>query len=1071
MHSGIKGCLPVSPVQEGILFDSLYDPSDRSYVTQWQCTLEVVDGLLLKEAWDFVADRHPILRTTFQWDDAGQPLQIVRPRTELAWTTEDWRGLAAGQQEERWVSVLHDDRRQGFVPASTPPMRFQLVRLDDTTSRFLWTSHRALLDSRSRGLVVADVLAVFQDLMAARDPAVPARPAYEEYLTKTASCDVGDTEAFWRERLSGIRLATALGADGRLGAVHSDGRDGWRRRRLTVPTSESLLAAARDHDVAIETLLCGAWSIVLARASGDSRVCFGVTVPDRGAGIAGIDEILGALVVTVPLIADVSAAAPLWDWLGVIQAERSRTAARGHVPLSRLHSWSGVPGGLPLVETLLLLDDRGAEDHPSRVGTSLRDVICWERSSCPLTLAMLTGKDVTLSAAYDGQRFDCATVDRVLAQLARILTVMADGRDLCVGDVPILPEAERRRLVVERNHTAAPFPQRCLHELVEEQVTAIPNGIAVVDGPAHTTYAELDRQANQLAHYLQTIGAGPDVPVGLHLERSTLLVTALLAVLKAGSAYLPLDIEAPGPHLAELLADAKPALCLTQRRHADRLPADLPTVLCLDDEDEHDRIAGQPETSPAAAVGPDNLVSVYYTSGSTGRPKGVANVHRGWVNRMVWMQRQHPLRPGERVLQKTTLTFDDAAVEFFWPLTSGGTIALLGPELHRDHEAIKHAAIEHGVTALQFVPSWLAAFLDQLGPDDLDRLGSLRHVVSSGEALRPAIIRLFMETLGPRGCALHNQWGPTEVSIDATLHTCTPADGNLDGPVPIGTPIANDAVYVLDERLEPVPVGAVGELYLAGAGLARGYLHDPARTAEVFLPSPFGAGERLYKTGDRGYWRGDGSIVFLGRRDGQVKLRGIRIELGDVEHALAGHSAVDGVVVSATDDTRGELQLVAYVVGHPVDPPALRAYLRERVPEYMVPAQFVELEQLPFTASGKVDRRGLPPAPLSGSPAKGRYLPPRTPVELELSRIWSEVIGAGPIGVQDDFFELGGHSLLATRVIARVRAAFAISVPLRELLDRPTVAELARVVEQAVAAEVADLSEEDVLAFLREEQA
>jgi hypothetical protein len=334
MHSGIKGCLPVSPVQEGILFDSLYDPSDRSYVTQWQCTLEVVDGLLLKEAWDFVADRHPILRTTFQWDDAGQPLQIVRPRTELAWTTEDWRGLAAGQQEERWVSVLHDDRRQGFVPDSTPPMRFQLVRLDDTTSRFLWTSHRALLDSRSRGLVVADVLAVFQDLMAARDPAVPARPAYEEYLTKTASCDVGDTEAFWRERLSGIRLATALGADGRLGAVHSDGRDGWRRRRLTVPTSESLLAAARDHDVAIETLLCGAWSIVLARASGDSRVCFGVTVPDRGAGIAGIDEILGALVVTVPLIADVSAAAPLWDWLGVIQAERSRTAARGHVPVS-----------------------------------------------------------------------------------------------------------------------------------------------------------------------------------------------------------------------------------------------------------------------------------------------------------------------------------------------------------------------------------------------------------------------------------------------------------------------------------------------------------------------------------------------------------------------------------------------------------------------------------------------------------------------------------------------------------------------------------------------------------------
>ena len=602
-------------------------------------------------------------------------------------------------------------------------------------------------------------------------------------------------------------------------------------------------------------------------------------------------------------------------------------------------------------------------------------------------------------------------------------------------------------------------PGVLLHRLVEAQVDLTPDGVAVVTDGGELGYRDLDRRANRVAHLLRERGVGPDAVVGVLLDRSADLVVVLLAVLKTGGAYLPLDLDAPAALNTGLLERAGAVLCVCRERSG------LPCALVLPDD-----LSGYPDDRPAVPMSEDHLVSVYHTSGSTGPPKAVASTHRGWVNRMLWMQRVHRLAPGERVLQKTTLTFDDSAVEFFWPLTVGGSVVMLGPGLHRDPEAIRAAAVRHRVAVLQFVPSWLAEFLDvPSGPGDAG-LASVRLVVSAGEPLRPDLVRRFREVFGP-GCALRNLWGLTETSIDSTAHTCGPADEER-GPIPIGRVVDNTDVYVLDDALRPCPPGEVGELYIGGVGLARGYLGDRGRTAERFVASPFGVGERLYRTGDRGCRRPDGALVFLGRHDRQVKLRGVRVELGEMEQWLTRHPSVVNAAALLVDDHLGEPRLIAYVAGPAPAPAAeLTAFLGERLPSYVLPSLVIPLAEMPKTASGKTDRRALPPPDWTTLAASGaRYRPPGSAVEEALAAIWSEVLGVSPVGVDDDFFLIGGQSVHATRMMGRVRSGFGVEIPLQELFDRPTIAGFAPVVEVAVHAAVAGLSDEDVAARLADEQ-
>ncbi|HEX9940144.1 MAG TPA: amino acid adenylation domain-containing protein, partial [Longimicrobium sp.] len=564
------------------------------------------------------------------------------------------------------------------------------------------------------------------------------------------------------------------------------------------------------------------------------------------------------------------------------------------------------------------------------------------------------------------------------------------------------------------------------------------DAVAVVFDYASLTYRVLNERANRLAHHLVRLGVGPEVRVGLCLERSLEMVVSLLAVLKAGGAYVPLDPGLPAERLAYMLDGSAVPLVLVQAAQRGAVPArEGVEVLAVDELAE--RLAAESAENPKSGARPESLAYVIYTSGSTGRPKGVMNAHRGVVNRLVWMQAQFGLRTDDVVLQKTPFSFDVSVWEFFWPLQQGARLVMARPDGHRDPRYLQEVIEQRGVTTLHFVPSMLQPFVEAV---EAGRCASLRHVVCSGEALPPALVRRFYDRFaGP--VALTNLYGPTEAAVDVSWWSCAREDAG--DVVPIGRPVWNTALYVLDAALQPVPIGTPGELYIGGVQVARGYLGRAAMTAERFVPDPFSTegGARLYRTGDRARWRPDGAVEYLRRLDFQVKIRGFRIELGEIEAALRQAPGVRDCTVVAREEETGDRRLVAYVVGA-VEAEALRDRLRRTLPEYMVPSAFVALDALPLTPSGKLDRKALP-APEGDAYARRSYEAPLGEVETALAEIWAEVLGAGRVGRRDHFFELGGHSLLAIKLIERMRRR-GLHTDVRALFTTPVLAELALVV-------------------------
>ncbi|MGC2781044.1 MAG: amino acid adenylation domain-containing protein, partial [Bradyrhizobium sp.] len=647
---------------------------------------------------------------------------------------------------------------------------------------------------------------------------------------------------------------------------------------------------------------------------------------------------------------------------------------------------------------------------------------------------------------YASDLFERTTIERLAGHFEVLLGGIVSAPQARLSELPLLSRAERHRLIVEWNATAADHPSdKCLHELFAAQVGRTPDAVAVMFEGEQLSYRELDGRSNQLAHYLRRLGVGPEVVVGLCIERSLDMVIALLGILKAGGAYLPLDPGYPTERLSYMLHDAGAPVIVTQQRLARLLPAHAGRVVELDAG--WTAIAAEPQQAPVSSSSPANLAYVIYTSGSTGRPKGVANTHGGIVNRLLWMQAAYRLAPGDRVLQKTPFSFDVSVWECFWPLIEGVSLIVARPEGHQDPFYLAELIQREAVTIAHFVPSMLQVFLET---EDIARCVSLRAVMCSGEALGGELKARFLRRSPSE---LHNLYGPTEAAVDVSAFAC-----RLDADavsVPIGRPISNTQLHVLDGHGELVPVGVAGELYIGGAGLARGYHGRADLTAERFVPSPFGDGARLYRTGDLARWRADGELEYLGRLDHQVKIRGFRIELGEIEAALAEHAGVSQAVVVAQEDGSGDTRLVAYVVGKEkqFDAAELSTYLKRRLPDYMVPATsaFVVLDQLPLSPNGKLDRNALP------QPQRTRQLAgesaPRTAAEEILAKLWSDLLGIRSVGIHDDFFDLGGHSLLAMRLIAQVRKTLGVDLPVRLLFEeQPTIAVMAAHIAVARAA-------------------
>ncbi|MDQ3401794.1 MAG: amino acid adenylation domain-containing protein [Actinomycetota bacterium] len=1004
----IVDILPLTPMQAGMVFHGLSQAGQGAYFQQTSFVFDgVADPAALAQAWQRVVDRTPILRSSVVWEEVAEPVQIVHENVRLPVAVLDWTGQ---DRESALAAALERDREIGFDLAAAPLMRLMIARLSPTEVQVLWTFHHVLLDGWSVFGVLADVAAAY-----AGRP-LPDRPPFAEYLRWVADQDAGAAESHWRAVLGDVDAPTPLPFDRPRTSVTETSTSARIEIALSTEDTRALDAFARAQRLTPGAIVQGAWSLLLAHYSGQCEVCFGATVSGRPADVVGVDAITGMFVNTLPVVATVDASAAVGDWLRELQHAQVESRRFEHTPLTRMQGWSAVPGGVDLFDSAVIFENYPIEANADD-GPIPRDIAAVESTNFPLSVTVYPRERLGLLVGYEPALFDPETARDLAEHLAHLLRelVVDGGRPL--SEVPLLTSATRTRVLTEWNDTATEVPDTTLVGLLADQAARTPDATALVAEGISWSYAELHVRANRLAHRLVEAGAGAERVVAVALPRSPELMVALLAVLKTGAAYLPVDPDLPVERRDFMLADAGASLVL-----------DDPAAI-LDTDD-------LPGIDLGARIDPANAAYVIYTSGSTGRPKGVVVPHAGIVNRLLWTQARFGLTADDRVLQKTPASFDVSVWEFFWPLITGAALVVAKPDGHRDPVYLAEVIRERAVTTVHFVPSMLRAFLRHA---DLSACRPLRRVLCSGEALPSDLLEEFHNVLDVE---LHNLYGPTEASVDVTHWQCFAGDSVL-----IGQPVWNTRLYVLDADLNPVPPGAPGELYLAGAQLARGYLGRPGLTADRFVADPFGApGARMYRTGDLVRWTRDGAVDYLGRTDQQVKIRGFRIEPGEIEAALTARPGIAEAAVIAKDG-----RLVAYVVGEDTD---LEVALSRTLPEHMVPSAFVTLECLPLTPSGKLDRRALPDPDFTVA----QHVAPETGTEEVLADIWADVLGLTTVGVEDSFFSLGGDSISSLHVTSRANAAFGVRLTPRDVLTARTIRALADVVEDHVLADLEELA-------------
>jgi amino acid adenylation domain-containing protein/non-ribosomal peptide synthase protein (TIGR01720 family) len=1044
------GHTPLSFAQERLWFLDQLEPGRALYNIPVALRIEgPLDSRALALSLGEIVRRHEALRTIFGVR-AGVPVQLVQPAAPFELPMVDLSELPETAREATALRLAGEEAGRPFDLSRGPLLRGVLLRLaspgSPTVHAAMLTMHHITSDGWSMGILVREVAALYPAFAEGRpSPLLELPVQYGDFAAWQRSWLHGEhlesEISFWRRQLAGLPPLLELPTDRPRPAAQSY-RGATRPVLLPAGLARQAEALARREGATVFMVLLAGFQALLARHSGQDDLAVGTPVAGRNQ--LEIESLIGFFVNTLVLRGDLSGKPSFRELLGRMRETALAAYAHQDVPFERLVQELAPERSLahaPLFQVMFALQNAPVESLEIRDLRLHPMTVTGTTAKFDLTLTLEehdSGWSGTVEHATD--LFDSTTIDRLIACFERLLTAALTAPELSVPELPLLDEAERWQILREWNDTCAEgIVEGCLHQLVAAQAARTPEAVAVELGNERWTYRRLVRSARRLARHLRKLSVGPDVIVGLSAVRSPAMVVGMLAVLEAGGAWLPLDPAYPADRLMFMLDDSGARVLLIQEHLLPRVPAAGRSVVLLDGRWDAGENEEEPEEDLGGELTPDHLAYVIYTSGSTGRPKGVMVPHRGVVNRLRWAQQVYQLGPGDAVLQKASFSFDFSVWECFAPLSAGARLVLAEPGRQGDGAYLVRTLREHRVTFVHFVPSMLAAFL---GEEGVETCTSLRQVFSGGEALTP---ELRDRVLARLPAPLDNQYGPTEISIDTTRWVCAP--GQDPHRVPIGRPIANSRLYVVDSELRPVPIGVAGELLVGGSGVTRGYLRMPALTAERFVPDPFAVepGARLYRTGDLVRFTRAGHLEFLGRIDHQVKVRGLRIELGEIEAALACHLQVLEAAVLLREDRPGDQRLVAYMVpvgSATVETAELRAFLRHSLPEFMVPATFVNLTSMPISPNGKVDRRALP-QPVGGSERKGDYLAPRTPIEELLAGIWSDLLRVEEIGVYDDFFELGGHSLQGIRLVARIREVLGVDLPVRALFQAPTLAALA----------------------------
>ena len=1040
----------LSYAQERLWFLDRLDPGQAVYNIPLLLRLRGHLHLVALEAsLNEIVGRHEALRTTFQVVD-GHPVQIIAPASSLSLPVIDLAGVSEPARRTAAQRHTTEQAQRPFDLAQGPLFRAMVLRLSAEEHELLLVMHHSVSDGWSLGVLRQELTAVYTAFRAGQPSPLPALPIqYADYSVWQRQWlhgqEIEKQRAYWREQLADAPPILALPTDRPRPAVQTY-RGTTYRVLFPQELIERLHVLRQQTGTTLFMTLLGVFQILLWRYTGQEDVVVGS--PIAGRTRTEEEGLIGFFVNSLVLRTDLSGNPSFREVLERVREVCLGAYAHQDLPFEKLVEDLQPVRSLshsPLCQVSFNLHNAltaGAISLPElQIEQELIDP-----QTAMFDLSLLVeerGEGLEVTVEYSTDLFEVATIRRLVGHWQTLLESVTAAPDQPIATLPLLTEGERHQLLVKWNATQKEYPrEECLHHVFEAQAARTPNATAVIFEGQQLTYDQLNSRANQLAHHLQALGVGPGVLVGLCVERSFEMVVGLWGILKAGGAYVPIDPTYPRERMAFMLADSQVAVLLTQQSMAEELSTQHACVCCLDTGWE--KIGCQPHDNPVSKTTAEHPAYVIYTSGSTGRPKGVVGLHRSTLNRLHWMWQTYPFTPDEICCQKTSLSFVDSVWELCGPLLQGVPTVLIPDEVLKDPHRLVARLTENRITRLVLVPSLLRMILMVLETNTDDRayqLTRLKYWMSSGEVLSMELYQRFRERV-PDGRLL-NLYGASEVAADATWYDADNATHSIPdaalATVPIGRPISNVQVYVLDPRLQPVPVGVPGELYVRGDGLAQGYHNNPELTTERFILDPFTdtPTSRLYKTGDFARYLPDGNLEFLGRTDNQVKIRGFRIELGEIEGVLCEHEEIRQAVLRVSTEGTGDERLVAYYLLEPdgyVTSTDLRKYLRRVLPDYMIPQHFIELDAIPLTPNGKVDCTALP-APVSDSSGSSRYTPPETELEKAVAGIWAEILGVSPIGVHDNFFELGGHSLLAVQVVVKAKDTLDIDVPLRSLIS------------------------------------
>lgn len=1026
----VADAYPLTSLQQGMLYHVVTGSDQETYVSQTAYEIAGdMDVDAFRGAWDAVMERHEALRSSFVWDGVDRPLQIVHEHVELLWEVEDLRSHDPADRERTLQDRLTHDRTQGIDITRAPLMRMHLARITDDRWWWMWTCHHLLADAWSVQVILAEVRALYGHQISGVPPSGWKKPPrFADFVARQPDKDDATLEAHWRSRLAGFEEPHRFDAPG-LRPVAEDVGHGTVSTLIDSHTTAEIEQLSRTHRVTTASMISAAWALVVSRWMRTDDVVFGVTSSGRDPSIPDIAEAVGLYINTVPCRIAVDPSQPVGQWLSSVHDAVMDAIRHDQTPLTSIQRWSDVRSGDPLFESIIVI-----ENVPGQASTddsiTIRTVGFTEHSNYPIAVLATPGDQLELRLVHDASIVSTEAARSAVEQLATVLTTIASAPDTRISNISLVGDENVERLTALAQGGPLVDDKRTVHAFVEEQARSTPDAIAVATASASISYRELDEHANALAHDLVTRGVEPGDLIGVHVPRSIDTITAFLAVLKAGAAYVPLDPTYPADHIARLIAVSRIRVVLSTSLEAHLLPQGLDVVAI-------DTFNGSEPKRPAVAVSTDSVAYVIFTSGSTGEPKGVAITHENLV-RSTTARPAHYDDPVDRFLLLSSFSFDSSVAGIYWSLFTGGTLVLPEAGEERDIEAIIGHISEMSITHLLCLPALYRLILAEASDG---ALASLRVAIVAGEAPPPSLLAEHRASV-PQA-ELHNEYGPTEATVWCSVHRASSDDDA--GPLSMGRPIPGSAIHLTDRHGNMVPLGFPGEVLVSGGTISPGYLHRPDLTAERFIDLPDIG--RCYRTGDLAAYGADGTLTFLGRADHQLKIRGHRIEPSAVEASIARDDVVKDCAVVGVSAAHDGHRLVAYVTSPSpdLDVAKLRSRLRESLPAFMVPDRIVALDKLPTLPNGKVDRGALPD-PIEDDATHEQRVAPRTDTEKTLARIWADLLQRAEIGITDDFFAMGGDSIISIQMISRARQA---GIPLAAgvIATHPTIADLAATIE------------------------